>query len=76
MIAHLAKEQLEMLGLNVAFPAIVTNCGANMRKAFKNILKWDFLRGGFHLIHNDVTVGFTTLRNNEHNPAQTEARKF
>ena len=39
MIAHLAKEQLEMFGLNVAFLAIVTNYGANMRKAFNNILQ-------------------------------------
>ena len=38
VIARLAKGQLEMFGLNVAFPAIVTDCGANMRKAFNNTL--------------------------------------
>ena len=75
VIACLAKEQLEMFGLNVAFPAIVTDCGANMRKAFNNTLQWDWLRCGCHLIHNVVTAGFTTLQNNAHNPAQTEARK-
>ena len=75
VIARLAKEQLEMFGLNVAFPAIVTDCGANMRKAFNNTLQWDWLRCGCHLIHNVVTAGFTTLRNNAHNPAQTEAKK-
>ena len=73
-IACLAKEQLEMFDLNVAFLTIVTDCGANMRKAFNNTLQWDWLRRGCHLIHNIVTAGFTTLRNNAHNPAQTEAR--
>ena len=34
VIARLAKEQLEMFGLNVVFSAIVPDCGANMRKAF------------------------------------------
>ena len=57
VIARLAKEQLEMFGLNVAFPAIVTDCGANMRKAFNNTLQWDWLRCGCHFIHNVVTAG-------------------
>ena len=76
MIACLAKEQLEMLGLNVAFPAIVTDCGTNMRKAFNNTLQWDWLHHGCYLIHNVVTAGFPTLRNNMHNLAQTKPRKY
>ena len=48
VIACLAKEQLEMFGLNVAFPAIVTDCCANMRKAFNKTLQWDWLRCGCH----------------------------
>ena len=75
VLARLAKEQLEMFGLNVAFPAIVTNCGANMRKAFSNTLQCNWLRCGCYLIHNVVTAGFTTLSNNAHNPSQTEATK-
>ena len=68
VIARLAREQLEMVGLNVDFPAIATDCGANMRKAFNNTLQWDWL-------HNVVTPGFATLKNNVHNLAQSEARK-
>ena len=75
VIAHLTERQLEIFGLNGAFPAIFTDCGANMRKVFNNILQWDWLHCGCHLIHNVVTACFTTLRNNAHNPAQTEARK-
>ena len=75
VITCLAKKQLEMFGLNIAFPAIVTDCGANMRKTFHNTLQWDWLFCGYHLIHNVVTAGFTTLRNNAHNPAQIEAKK-
>ena len=70
VIDCLAMEQLEMFGLNVAFPAIVTDCGANMRKTFNNTLQWDWLCCGCHLIHNVVTAGFTTLRKDTHNPAQ------
>ena len=76
VIARLAKEQLEMFGLNVAFPAIVIDCKANMRKAFNNTLQWDCLRCGCHLVHNVVTASFTTTRNNAHNPAQNDMRKF
>ena len=74
VIGRLAKEQLEMFGSNVAFPAIVTNCGANMRKALNSTLEWDWLCRGCHLIHNIVTAGFPTLRNNMHILTQTEAR--
>ena len=75
MIARLAEEHLEMFGFNVAFPAIVTDCGANIRKAFNNTLQWDWLRCGRHFIHDVFTAGFVALRNNAHNPAQTETRK-
>ena len=75
MIALLAKEQLEMFGLNAAFPAIITNCGANVRKALNNTLQWDWLCCGCHLIHNVVTASFATLRNDMHNLGQIEAGK-
>ena len=75
VIVGLAKEQLELFGLNVDFPVIVTDCAVNMRKAFNNTLRWDWLRCGCHLIHNVVTAGFTSLKNNAQNPAQIEARK-
>ena len=39
MIACLAKEWLEMFGLNVAFPTIVTDYGADMGNAFNHILQ-------------------------------------
>ena len=31
-----AEEELEMFGLNVAFLAIVTDCGANVKHVFNN----------------------------------------
>ena len=75
VIARLAKEQLEMFGLNVAVADIVTDYGANMRKAFNNTLQWDWLHCGCHLIRNAVTSSFITLRNNVKS-SQTEARKY
>ena len=75
VIVRLDKEQLEMFGFTVVFPAIVPDCGGNIRKAFNNTLQWDWLRCGCDLIHKVVTAVFTTLRNGGHNPDQTEVRK-
>ena len=43
VIACLDRERLEIFSLNVASPAIVSYCVANMRKAFNNTLLWDWL---------------------------------
>ena len=76
VISRLSREQLEILCLNVAVLGIVTDCGANMRKAFNNILWWNGLRCGCHLIRNVITANITELKNKVYNPTQSEARKF
>ena len=75
VIGCLAKERLEISTLSVAFPAIVSNCVANMSKAVNNPLPWDWLCSERHLIHNVVTSLFAVLKNDEHNPIQIEARE-
>ena len=74
MIACLDRERLEILSLNVASPAIVSYCVANMRKAFNNT-SMGLACFGRHLIRNVVTAGFVVLKNSVHNPIQTEARE-
>ena len=64
----MAKKGLEIFVLNVTSPAIVNNYVANMKKAFNNTLRWDWLCCGFCLIDNIITAGFTGLENNEDNP--------
>ena len=59
--------------LHVDFPAIVTDCGGNVAKAFNSTLEWDWLRCGCHLIHNVVKAGLDSLKNHALNPAQTMA---
>ena len=64
-------EQCRLLKLYVDFPAIVTDCGGNVAKAFNTTLQWDWLRYGCHLIHNVVNAGLESLKNHAANPAQT-----
>ena len=73
IVARLALQQCELFGLYVDFPAIVTNCGGNVAKAFNSTLQWDWLRCGCHLIHNVVKAGLDCLKNNAANPAQQSA---
>ena len=74
-IIGVREEQPEVFILNFDCPAIVIDCGTNMRKAFRNIQRWDWLRCGGHLIHSFVTAGFTSPKNNAHNRVQTQAQK-
>ena len=64
-------EQCHLFKLHVDFPAIITNCGGNVVKAFKSTLQWDWLRCGCHFIHNMVKAGLDSLKNHATNPAQT-----
>ena len=73
VVARLALQQCELFGLYVDFPAIVTDCGGNVAKAFNSTLQWDWLRCGCHLIHNVVKAGLDCLKNNAANPAQQSA---
>ena len=66
-------EQCRLFQLHVDFPAIVTDCGGNVAKAFNSTLEWDWLRCGCHLIHNVVKVGLDSLKNHALNPTQTMA---
>ena len=66
-------EQCRLFQLHVDFPAIVTDCGGNVAKAFNSTLQWDWLRCGCHLIHNVVKAGLDSLKNHALNPAQTMA---
>ena len=66
-------EQCRLFNLHVDFPAIVTDCGGNVAKAFNTTLQWDWLRCGCHLIHNVVNAGLETLKNHAANPAQATA---
>ena len=63
-------EQCRLFKLHVDFPAIVTDCGGNVAKAFNTTLQWDWLRCGCHLIHNVVNAGLESLKNHAANPAQ------
>ena len=73
VIAGLAKEQCELFKLYVDFPAIVTDCGGNVAKAFNTTLQWDWLRCGCHFIHNVVKAGLDNLKNHAANPGQHAA---
>ena len=64
-------EQCRLFQLHVDFPAIVTDCGGNIAKAFNSTLEWDWLRCGCHLIHNVVKARLDSLKNHALNPAQT-----
>ena len=63
-------EQYHLFKLHVAVPAIVTNCGGNVAKAFNTTLQWDWLRCRYRLLHNVVTARLDALKNNASNPAQ------
>lgn len=60
--------------LQVGYPAIVTDCAQNMRKAFNTTLQWDWVRCGCHLVHNVVADGFKSMKNHAQNAAQHHAR--
>ena len=62
-----------MFNLNVALLACVSSCGANLKKAFNNTLRWDSLYFGCHSIHNRFTASFIAPKTNGRNRAQTEA---
>ena len=66
-------EQCRLFQLHVDFPAIVTDCGGNVAKAFDCTLQWDWLRCGCHLLHNVVKTRLDSLKNHALNPAQTMA---
>ena len=66
-------EQCRLFQLHVDFPAIVTDCGGNVAKAFNSTLEWDWLHCGYHLIHNVVKARLDSLKNHALNPAQTMA---
>ena len=65
----------EMFDFNAIFPDSFTNWGANMRMTLNNTLGWDWLYCASYFIHSITTTAVTLLKNNGHNPAQTEARK-
>ena len=67
-------KQCHLFQLDVDFPAIVTDCGGNVAKAFNTTLQWDWLCCGCHLIHNVVNdEGLESLKNHAANPAQATA---
>ena len=68
-------EQSCLFKLHVDFPAIVTDYGGNVAKAFNTTLQWDWLRYGCHLIHNVVNAGLESLKNHAANPAQATAAR-
>ena len=73
VVARLAVEQCRLFKLHVGFPAMVTDCGGNVDKAFNTTLQWDWLRCGYHFLHNVVKAGLDALKKNAANPAQATA---
>ena len=64
-------EQCCLFQLHVGFPAIATDCGGNVAKAFNTTLEWDWLFCGCHLLHNVVKAELDSLKNHALNPTQT-----
>ena len=75
VIACLARERLEIFALNVASPAIVSKLCCKYEEGVQQHSSMGLACFGRHLIHNVVTAGFAVLKNNIHNPIQTEARE-
>ena len=66
-------EQCRLFQLHVDLPAIVSDCGGNVAKAFNTTLEWDWLCCGCHLIHNVAKARLDSLKNHALNPTQTIA---
>ena len=66
-------QQCHLFRLHVDFPAIVTDCGGNVAKAFNTTLQWDWLCCGCYLLHNVVKARLDSLKKNATNPTQAIA---